>query len=123
MKIIELIYSVTTNKCPRCHKGKVFKNNNPYAIKQPLKMNDSCSVCNLKYEKEPGFFYGAMYASYAITSGLFIMWFVADLIWLHLAPLKLFVYVSLTLILGFPLIFTWARLLWLNLFNKYDKKY
>ena len=30
----------------------------------------NCSHCNLKYEIEPGFFYGAMYVSYALAIGL-----------------------------------------------------
>ena len=36
----------------------------------------SCINCNLKYEIEPGFWYGAMYVSYALTV------FLAILVWL-----------------------------------------
>ena len=30
-------------------------------------MYEQCSVCNLKYEREPGYFLGAMYISYALA--------------------------------------------------------
>ena len=30
-------------------------------------MNKSCEVCGLEFEIEPGFFWGAMYVSYAIS--------------------------------------------------------
>jgi hypothetical protein len=29
-------------------------------------MKKSCDVCGVKYEKEPGFFYGSMYVSYGL---------------------------------------------------------
>jgi hypothetical protein len=30
-------------------------------------MYEQCSVCNLKYEREPGYFLGAMYISYGLA--------------------------------------------------------
>jgi hypothetical protein len=30
-------------------------------------MYQQCSVCNLKYEREPGYFLGAMYISYGLA--------------------------------------------------------
>ncbi len=35
-------------------------------------MKDACSHCGLKFELEPGFFYGAMYVSYAFSVAIFI---------------------------------------------------
>lgn len=121
MKIPELIYSTATNTCARCHKGKVFKTKNPYDLKNALNMYESCSHCGLVYEKEPGFFYGALYVSYALMSGTFITWFVGDLLWFHLSTVQLIVAVSLTLLFFFPIAFRWSRLIWLNFFIKYDR--
>ena len=59
-------------KCPQCQSGKMFK-------KSALKLNgftemfDTCSVCGLTYEVEPGFFWGAMYVSYGITTGMMLV--------------------------------------------------
>ena len=52
-------------KCPRCRRGDVFRNS-MYGIK-PQKMYEICPNCALKYEVEPGYFYAAMYVSYAIN--------------------------------------------------------
>ena len=121
MVVPEIMYSLFTNTCPRCHKGKVFESKNPYNYKRGLKMKEACSCCELKYEREPGFFFGAMYVSYALTSGLFIVFFLADAMWLHLET-----WVLLTLIVGsiialFPVTFRWGRLIWMNFFTRYDK--
>lgn len=123
MKVPELIYSTLANRCPRCHNGKVFEINNPYRLAKAFKMHEECSECNLKYEREPGFFYGALYVSYALMSGVFILWFIADLLWLHLDAVKLTSLVVGSMIVLFPVAFRWARLIWINFFVRYDKKY
>jgi uncharacterized protein (DUF983 family) len=123
MIIPEIIYSTAANKCPRCHNGKVFENNNPYSFKKPLEMNESCCDCNLKYEREPGFFYGALYVSYALMSGIFIIWFLSDLLWLHMDAVTLAILVVSTMLVLFPVVFRSARIIWLNFFIRFDKKY
>ena len=52
-------------KCPRCRKGDIFSGN-AYAFRLQ-RTNDNCPVCNLKFEREPGFFYVAMFVSYAMS--------------------------------------------------------
>jgi hypothetical protein len=42
-------------------------------------MHESCPVCDLKFEREPGYFLGAMYVSYAI--GVVIVALFAALLW------------------------------------------
>lgn len=36
-------------------------------------MEEKCSACGMRYEIEPGFFYGAMYISYAFTVGIMLV--------------------------------------------------
>jgi hypothetical protein len=36
-------------------------------------MEEKCSACGMRYEVEPGFFYGAMYISYAFTVGIMLV--------------------------------------------------
>lgn len=52
-------------KCPRCRKGNIFIGN-AYGLKIQ-KMNDRCDYCDLRFEREPGYFYVAMFVSYAFT--------------------------------------------------------
>lgn len=52
-------------KCPRCRKGPIFSGK-LYAFKGQT-TNEYCPVCNLRFEREPGFFYVAMFISYAMN--------------------------------------------------------
>ncbi len=52
--------------CPRCYQGHMFTPWN-YRPFQKQKMNQECEVCHLHYEVESGFFWGAMYFSYALN--------------------------------------------------------
>ena len=33
-------------------------------------MQEGCAVCGLRYEREPGYFVGAIYVNYAVTAAL-----------------------------------------------------
>jgi uncharacterized protein (DUF983 family) len=59
-------------RCPQCHEGRLFKYKwwNVFNFAQ---MEEKCSACHMRYEIEPGFFYGAMYISYAITVGIMLV--------------------------------------------------
>lgn len=123
MIVPEIFYSTFTNTCPRCHKGKVFKKNNPYNLKHISDMHQQCDSCGLIYEREPGFFFGAMYVSYALMAGWLIVWFLADLFLFQLDALVLASGMTVSMILISPLFFHWSRLIWLNFFVRYEKKF
>ncbi len=52
--------------CPRCRKSKIFIE--PFSFNDPLAMPKNCGVCGQRTEPEPGFYYGAMFLSYIISS-------------------------------------------------------
>lgn len=52
-------------KCPRCRRGNMFVTP-MYGLKLQ-KMHETCPHCNLKFEREPGYFYVAMFISYAMN--------------------------------------------------------
>lgn len=54
-------------KCPRCRQGDLFEKSKIFP--KPL---SHCPVCGVRYEKEPDFFQGAMYVSYAISVAIFV---------------------------------------------------
>lgn len=56
-------------KCPRCRTGQMF-GGGMFSLKQ--KMNKNCPHCGFKFEIEPGFFYVAMFVSYAMNVAEFI---------------------------------------------------
>jgi len=53
------------SKCPRCRRGQIFSG--PMYAFSTQKMNEHCSHCGMKFEVEPGYFYAAMYVSYALN--------------------------------------------------------
>lgn len=122
MKFISALYSVFNNRCPRCHKGDVFKYKNPYNLSNLFNMHARCSHCDLLYEKETGFFYGAMYASYGLSVGWFIVWYAIQSFFLNLDTLGFAIGLVISIILMSPLSLRWSRLIWLNLFYSYDRK-
>jgi len=55
-------------RCPRCLRGRVWRSF--------LTMNERCPECGLVFEREPGYFTGAMVVSYVVavpTFGLIVI--------------------------------------------------
>lgn len=97
----------------------VFSKNSAYDLKNLFKMEAVCSHCGERYEKEPGYFYGAMFVSYALTALVFFIILVLDFTFFHLGLSLLLFLIPAVLILS-PVTFRWSRLIWLNLFIRYD---
>ena len=49
--------------CPRCRTGRIFGTS---IFRIFPRMHERCPACGLKFEREQGYFLGAMYFSYAI---------------------------------------------------------
>ncbi len=56
---------IVNAKCPRCRVGNVFSGPT-YGFKIQ-KMNEKCPHCDLKFEREPGYFYVSMFVSYGMN--------------------------------------------------------
>ncbi|HUH19608.1 DUF983 domain-containing protein [Albibacterium sp.] len=101
-------YALVHAKCARCRKGRMFE---PGVFKQ--KMFIRCEYCDLFYERHPGYFYVAMYVSYALNVAeviaLAIATFVlsggSENVWLYLAVILTF-----TILLA-PFNFCYSRVL------------
>lgn len=78
-----------------------------------LGMHERCPVCGLVYEREPGYFTGAMVVSYAIAVPTFGIIVVALLLAGIDAPPALLVGALLYLVLT-PFIFRYSRVVWLH---------
>jgi len=59
------IYAAINAKCPKCRRGDMFANS-MYGF-SVQKMNETCPHCGFKFEIEPGYFYVAMFVSYAFN--------------------------------------------------------
>lgn len=111
--------AIAAGKCPRCREGDMF----PYSLFNFTKftrMNKTCPVCGLQFEREPGFFFGAMYISYAFSVAVFVAVGVALSI---LGDFPLWYYligVSVAITLLFPVMFRYSRVLFLHFFGGVD---
>jgi uncharacterized protein (DUF983 family) len=115
------LYSIINNKCPRCQEGDFFVSGKAYDFKNFSVMNHSCEKCDLSFEQEPGYYYGAMYVSYAINVALMVSVWVAYMV-LFDDRFSIWWMVFASMILGIimaPLTFRLARLTWINFFIRY----
>lgn len=116
------IHSILTMKCPVCRTGKLFKKKWPNNFSELTDMHEHCEVCGNKTEFEPGFYYGSMYAAYAITVAIFVTIWVAYtvLVGSVFDNVALFFAIDIPItLLMMPLTFRLARSLWAHLFMKY----
>ena len=110
------IGNIISCKCPSCGQAYVFKNQNPYNLWQLADMHKRCPKCDKSFDREPGFYFGAMYVSYGLTSGIVIV-FAAVLGWgFKLPTLPLIGIITAVILATFPLIFRWSRMIWLSWF-------
>jgi uncharacterized protein (DUF983 family) len=115
------MYSILNSKCPRCHEGDFYLSKHPYQLKDFGKNHENCDVCGFKFEKEPGFFYGAMYVSYALTVAFSVAIGVAIFVLFPSSSYKVYMFSILTgLVVLFPVSYRLSRIIWMNFFQHYQ---
>lgn len=124
-------WSILTMKCPRCRRGPMFKDANPYkqlSLKHIFDMHDNCPVCNQKYDMETGFWYGTGYVSYALAVAIsvatFVAWYV--LIGISINDNRLFWWLGsniVFLVLIQPWLMRISRVIYIRFFVRYDENY
>ncbi|WP_084421245.1 DUF983 domain-containing protein [Algoriphagus vanfongensis] len=114
--------SISQCKCPRCHTGDMFENgtlSRPYSL---FKMKAKCDNCHQPFEPEPGFYFGAMFISYAFNTALFItVWVLMNMLHPEYSLLTLLITIGIAAILALPLIFRWSRSIWIAIFIPFEK--
>lgn len=110
---------IVKSKCPNCEKGSVFASKgNILKFKGP-EMHKNCSVCQYKFEREPGYFFGAMFISYALTiAQSMAVYFVTWSLGLDLSVDMIMILITITMvILLFPN-FRASRIIWMYIFTR-----
>ena len=120
------LWSVLTNRCPRCREGKLFLIDNAYK-KNSIKMHEHCPVCGQPTEIEVGFYYGTGYVSYAVSIAFlvatFIAWKVLIGVTFSIDDNRIFYWMGIAFALLFimqPVIMRLSRTMWLSWFVSYD---
>lgn len=115
------LYSILTGSCPKCHQESMYEDKNPYHLSKLYTMHEKCSHCDLQYQIEPSFFYGAMYVSYGLTVAIGIAAFIITKVFIGLSLMESFIAIIAALIILTPITARLARNIYINLFVHYDK--
>ena len=123
-----LLLSMAENKCPRCRRGPMFSDPNPYHLRHILEMNETCPVCGQPFDIEVGFYFGTSYVSYALAFAVSVATFIAWwlLIGFSTQDNRIFYWLignCLLLVFLQPLFMRWARAVWLAFFVPYDPEW
>jgi len=102
------LWALLRQRCPRCHQGHVFHG--------LFQMNDPCPVCGTIFQREEGYFLGAMYVSYALATGILIPLYLAAALLMPRQDSIVIALVATAAYLPFiPLVFRYSRLVWIYL--------
>jgi len=117
------ILSLLKNKCPKCESGDVFKEKGSLLrFKMPV-MNENCPACGHRFEREPGYFFGAMYVSYAITV---IESVIVFLLWEMFNPgnydFRMIGLIALVQVILLFVNFRLSRMVWMYLFTEKEQR-
>ena len=115
--------SILTGTCPRCQNESMYLDKNPLRFSKLIKMNEKCSHCDLRYEIEPSFFYGAMYVSYGLNVALGIAAFIVSYLIFESSIKVAFITILASNVVLFPLVLRWSRNIYINIFVSFDKKF
>jgi uncharacterized protein (DUF983 family) len=107
-----MLRSILLLRCPRCRRGKLFTG--------LIDMPERCSDCGLRYEREHGYFVGAMAISYGlavVVVGILFFVLLAVTRW----PLEWVLVVSSLAFLPLaPLCLRYSRAIWMCLDRRID---
>lgn len=113
--------NIVKGVCPNCAKNKVFESSGIMNCVKIPKMHDHCQNCGYKFSREPGFFFGAMYVSYALVVAEMISIAIVCKLILSLGNLTTFIAMAITALILSRVNFRFSRLIWMHLFIKERK--
>lgn len=118
-----LIRSILTCKCPKCRKGDLFVGNEIRRPKQLFAMHKECLECGQTYEPEPGFYFGAMFISYAFNTALFVLIWLLYFYLTENFSIGIFLAImGISAIIFLPLFYRWSRSIWISIFIPFQGK-
>ncbi len=107
--------ALSKSKCPNCYQGEIYEKKRLFWFG---KINENCKSCGHKFDKEPGFFMGAMYVSYGLVIAecvavfVLIQFFFEQFLDARMVPIMLAVILVMS---GFN--YSFSRVLWIYMFT------
>ena len=102
------------NRCPSCGEGAVFSG--------LYQMNETCPACQYRFEREDGYFLGAMVISYFVggfSAVPTLIYFIFGAGW---EPLQATLLSCVQIVLGNPPLFHFSRLAWLHMDREVSRR-
>jgi len=111
------LVSILRQRCPRCRVERMFVHSILWGWP---KMHERCLACDLKFEREEGYFLGAMYISYLMA--LVVITLIAVLLWSLTGwwITKAVIWAVVLFLPLTPLLTLFARVLWIYLDQAID---
>lgn len=99
--------AILRSRCPRCLEGRIWRG--------LFSTNEACPVCALRFERETGYWTGAMVASYAL--GIPVLALLVLVVWLAtgLDVLIALIVGDVLFLAVVPFIWRYSRVVWLHL--------
>lgn len=102
------LLAILRQRCPRCLQGHVYHG--------LVTMYETCPHCGHQFGREPGYFTGAMYASYTLAVPLLFIIFVG--LWALFGSTWTLMFNLLVTFIVFlpcaPIIFRYSRVIWMH---------
>ena len=106
---------ILTEKCPHCGKGQIFEKKNK--VFEFPKMKERCDLCGYLYDREPGYFLGAMYLSYGLAVFQGILTFLICYFFFSQLPTLLVCFIIIGIIILFSMRnFRLSRVIYMYIF-------
>ncbi|MBN9284751.1 MULTISPECIES: DUF983 domain-containing protein [unclassified Flavobacterium] len=118
---MSVLKNIITEKCPKCGEGKVFEKKGNILLFQMPKMNKRCSHCDHQFEKEPGYFFGSMFVSYAVAVAEMVVFFLIIQFFVH-SFVTIVVLIAIMSVLLSTFNFRLSRMLWMHLLDGKNKR-
>ena len=118
-----LIHSIIKLKCPKCRQGDLFIKKGLFRYTNSLQMDECCTVCQQKYEIEPGFWIGALWTSYPIVVAIEVPFLLMALLSKTISPWVSFSLMLVAFAVFYPLMLRLGRSIWIHISIKHDLKY
>jgi uncharacterized protein (DUF983 family) len=111
--MLHRLAAILKQRCPVCLQGSLFRS--------WMGMYAECPVCGLHFERESGYFLNSMFAGYVLG----VLLLVPTAVWLFFRDVSLGVFATVIIVetvILWPLIFRYARVLWLHLDQVLDPR-
>jgi uncharacterized protein (DUF983 family) len=107
------LLAIARQRCPKCLEGKVFCSF--------LGTHTHCPFCRIRYARESGYYLNAMFIAYVL--GFLLVAPTAFYLYVKAVPVNLFFCImAVVLLICWPLIFRYSRVLWLHLDQLLDPR-